>query len=557
MNALATLLRPRWLTFQSSRAHRGARWHLLLFASVGIAFWVGIFGVTHRVLRYFQAIEGIGDFLAYKLLSMVLLVCLSLLVFSAILTSLAKLYLSRDLFLVHSMPVSREEIFLARWLESTFDSAWMVAIYTLPVFLSYGRVYEAGIYYYLNIVIAMLPLCLVAAGLSAGVVMVLVIALPANRIRSIFVLLGLAVLIGLYLTFRLLRPERLVNPEAFDSVMGYLHALQTPLSPWLPSTWVYDSFLAALSGQISSALFHAGICWSAAFFLLMCNLHVARLVYFKGFSKTQTTRPRLLQTAGGVLYRFLAFLPPPIRALSIKELAAFWRDQTQWSQVFIIMALIGIYIYNFAVLPLDKSPIPTAYLQNLFSFLNVALAGFVMTAVVGRFAFPSVSQEGPAFWIVRSAPVSLRAFLWIKFAIYLLPLLALGEILIVATNLLLHVTPFMMWLSAITIFLLTPGVVALGVGLGAAYPDFASENPAQSVTSMGGLIFMMTSAALIGVVIMVEAGPVYSVIVSRIHGRALSMTQYFWLIACFVVAGVVCLLALFLPMRFGERRLSA
>lgn len=557
MNTLATLIRPRWLAFQSARAHRGARWRLLLFASVGLTFWAGIFGVTHRVLRYFQSIEGIGDFLAYKLLSMVLLVCLSLLVFSAILTSLAKLYLSRDLFLVHSMPVSREEIFLARWLESTFDSAWMVVIYTLPVFLSYGLVYEAGIYYYLNIVIAMLPLCLVAAGLSAGVVMVLVIALPANRIRSIFVLLGLAVLIGLYLTFRLLRPERLVNPEAFDTVMGYLHALQTPLSPWLPSTWAYDSFLAALSGRIPSALFHAGICWSAAFFLLMCNLHVARLVYFKGFSKTQTTRPRLLQTAGGALYRFLAFLPPPIRALSIKELAAFWRDQTQWSQVFIIMALIGIYIYNFAVLPLDKSPIPTVYLQNLFSFLNVALAGFVMTAVVGRFAFPSVSQEGPAFWIIRSAPVSLRAFLWIKFAIYLLPLLVLGEILIVASNLLLHVTPFMMWLSTITIFFLTPGVVALGVGLGAAYPDFASENPAQSVTSMGGLIFMMTSAALIGVVIMVEAGPVYSVIVSRIHGHALSMMQWLWLIASFVVAGAVCMLALFLPMRFGERRLAA
>ena len=81
-----------------------------------------------------------------------------------------------------------------------------------------------------------------------------------------------------------------------------------------------------------------------------------------------------------------------------------------------------------------------------------ALAGFVLTAVAGRFAFPSVSMEGSAFWLIRSAPVSLRAFLWIKFAIYLLPLLVLSETLIVASNLLLRVTPFMMYLSTATIF---------------------------------------------------------------------------------------------------------
>jgi hypothetical protein len=71
--------------------------------------------------------------------------------------------------------------------------------------------------------------------------------------------------------------------------------------------------------------------------------------------------------------------------------------------------------------------------------------------------------------------------------IYYLPLLALTETLIVATNLLLQVTPFMMALSTLTVFFLVPGIVALGVGLGAAYPDFKAENPAQTVTSFGGL----------------------------------------------------------------------
>jgi len=66
--------------------------------------------------------------------------------------------------------------------------------------------------------------------------------------------------------------------------------------------------------------------------------------------------------------------------------------------------LVIIYLYNFSVLPLDKSPIKTVYLQNLFSFLNIALAASVLAAIAARFVFPAVSAEGEAFWIVQTAP---------------------------------------------------------------------------------------------------------------------------------------------------------
>jgi ABC-2 type transport system permease protein len=556
MSAVLTLLGPRLRAARRGREKPGARWRTLVFLVAGGAFWTGIFAATYRVLIYFQSVEGLEDLLARKLLSMVLVTCLALLIFSAILTSLTKLYLSRDLFLVHSMPVDSGEVFASRWLESTFDSAWMVVIYLLPVFLSYGLIYRAGLLFYLDIALAMVPLCLLCAGLSALAVMVMVFLLPANRIRSIFVFLGLAVFIILYVIFRLLRPERLVDPGAFNTLVLYLNAMQSPSSPWLPSTWVYDSLVAALGGRSGPCLFHAGLCWSGAAFVFLLDLQVARWIYFPGFSKTQTTRSRLIQSKGSGWFRVLGVLPGPIRALVVKELTSFWRDETQWSQVFIILALIGIYLYNFSVLPLEKSPLPTVYLQNLLSFLNVALAGFVLTAVVGRFAFPSVSMEGDAFWILRCAPVSIRAFLWIKVAIYLLPLVLLSETLIVASNLLLRVTPFMMVLSAVTLFFLTPAVVALGVGLGAAYPDFSSENPAQSVTSMGGLIFMVASAALIGAVVMVEAGPVYSIILSELHGRPLTAMQWGWLVVSFALAAFLCVLGFLLPMRLGQRRLE-
>jgi|GEM_PF-5499793 len=72
-----------------------------------------------------------------------------LLIFSCIITSLSKFYLNKDMQLVHSLPVSPSRIFVARWSESTLDSSWMVAIYSMPFFLSYGVVYRANTVYFL------------------------------------------------------------------------------------------------------------------------------------------------------------------------------------------------------------------------------------------------------------------------------------------------------------------------------------------------------------------------------------------------------------------------
>jgi ABC-2 type transport system permease protein len=207
------------------------------------------------------------------------------------------------------------------------------------------------------------------------------------------------------------------------------------------------------------------------------------------------------------------------------------------------------------VLPLDRAPIKTIYLQNVFSFLNVGLSAFVLSAIAARFVFPAVSMEGEAFWIIQSAPVSMKTFLWIKFFLYYLPLLLLTETLIVASNILLRVTPFMMFLSVLTIFFLVPAIVALAVGLGARYPDFKSENPAMSATSFGGLLFMLLSFSLIASVIILEAGPVYRIFMAELHGQTLSVGQIIRLALSFSFALFLCIFAVFYPMKLGEKNL--
>jgi ABC-2 type transport system permease protein len=49
---------------------------------MGAGFWAGMFLISRKVLRYFQRAEDIGALLSYKLLSVVLITCFSLLLFS-------------------------------------------------------------------------------------------------------------------------------------------------------------------------------------------------------------------------------------------------------------------------------------------------------------------------------------------------------------------------------------------------------------------------------------------------------------------------------------------
>jgi len=553
-----TLLRPRLLSAGNGlrSGTQKNRWtRLILFSFIGLVFWIGAFLIFYRVLTYFQSVQDFGDVLAMKLLSMMIITFFTLLLFSSIINSLSHLYLSRDLPLLHSLPVAIKDIFFSRWLGSAFDSSWMVVAFSLPVFLSYGLVYKAGVVFYLIALCAIVCLCLMASAVSSLIVVLGAAMLPAGKIRTLFVILGVLLALLLILVLRMIRPEQLVNPDSFASVVLYLNSMQALNLPYLPTTWITDAVRLALKSEWNNSLLNLALSASCVFSLIFINGMVADAIYFRGFSRAQTTAKRLFSPVKFRGYSWeglLNFLSRPAKAFAIKEIRSFFRDSTQWPQLFLICALIVVYLYNFSVLPLDRSPIKTVYLQNVFSFLNVGLAAFVLSAIAARFVFPAVSMEGEAFWIIQSAPVSMKTFLWIKFFLYSIPLLILSEILIVASNFLLGVTPFMMFLSVLTIFFLVPAVVALAVGLGACYPDFKSENPALSVTSFGGVLFMLLSFGLIALVIILEAGPVYKIFMARMHGYAFSWIQILWFIFSFTFALFLCVFAVLYPMRLGE-----
>ena len=167
------------------------------------------------------------------------------------------------------------------------------------------------------------------------------------------------------------------------------------------------------------------------------------------------------------------------RHLLVKDLKIFLRDVSQWSQLLLLLALVLVYLYNFRVLDLDRNPYMSGMIKNVYAFVNLAMAGLVMATVCARFVFPAVSAEGAAFWIIRTAPVSLRAFLWSKFWTGFIPVFLLTELLTVAANHFLGVEPFLRMVAAAAVLLMSLALVGLATGLGARYPRFNADNPSQ------------------------------------------------------------------------------
>jgi ABC-2 type transport system permease protein len=158
-------------------------------------------------------------------------------------------------------------------------------------------------------------------------------------------------------------------------------------------------------------------------------------------------------------------------------------------------ALIVVYLYNFKVLPMDRTFMREEYLANLLAFLNIGLSGFVVTSLSARFVYPSIGAEGGSFYLRRASPLSMTRFLAHKYLFYAVPFTGLSLLLVLVSSHLLQVRGPIWWLSLYASTVNTWVVVALALGFGALYADFKAENRAAAMGGLGAILFLFSSLA--------------------------------------------------------------
>jgi len=554
--SLRHVLQPKWRTaLQRLREERsGGAGKLVILTVVGLLFWLAVFGVLYRMLKYFRGVEELGPLLAGKLLGLALLSFISILILSNVITALSSFFLAKDLDLLVSAPVDWLRLYLAKLAETALHSSWMVALMTVPIIAAYGVIYRGGAFFYVYALLALVPLLILPAVLGTAVTLVLVNVFPARRTRDLLSIIALGAAGGVILLFRVIRPEQLARPEGFRNLLDFITLLRAPTSPFLPSEWASHAIMNYLR-DIPDPL-PILLLWSTAAAFVVFGALLHRGLFAQGYTKAQEGAERFVR---GTFWRWtignlLRPLPVAKREFVLKDIRLFFRDTTQWSQLILLAVLVVVYVYNIKALPLFRGEQIPFFYVTLVSFLNLGLSGFVLASIAARFIFPAVSLEGRQMWLLRSSPLDLRALLWSKYWVGTVPLMILALLLTGLTNILLKATPFMMTVSLVTICALTLAISALALGFGALYPQFETENAAQIPTSFGGLVFMMATIVLLAAVIVVLARPVMAYAQAVNAGQPVRIDAL--MVGAFVVAAALCAAATVIPLRIGLRRME-
>jgi ABC-2 type transport system permease protein len=527
------------------------RWFLI--GGLGALFLVADYVFFYRMIAYLDGLPlRVGEELIVQLLNVVFLTLFAMLLFSSIIASLAIFYISSDLEFLHALPLSRGSIINVRFMQTVINASWVLLVFALPMFIAYGHYFGVKPSYYLYLIAAFFPFVLLPCALGVLGIMVLMRFFPTDKAHQILSFLGLFFVAGLVAFFRFLSPEKFFDKEVSDEViMAFVESLRVPEFPYLPSSWMTRGLTAWTAGNPDVSYLRLGYLYAAALGGLVLLLGLSRKIYLSGWRSYQEVKnaPRTKNKNNNGKKPLLAYLPldPIKQALIQKDLKVFARDPSHWSQMFILLVLVIVYIFNIVNLPLHN-----LVLKNVVSVLNIGLIGFVLSALIARFVFSSVSIEGRKMWTLYTAPVDMRSFLAAKFWMYWPPLLVIAELLTVASNYILQVDAYVMKISIIGVMLITTGLVGMGVGMGAMYPRFDYENISEISTGTGGILFMITSLMYVLLVLVLGAWPMH------VHFKEKFLFQFIGGVEVTVFYGLIVLLTTLVtlvPLSRGVRAL--
>ncbi|MEW6217933.1 MAG: hypothetical protein AB1634_00180 [Thermodesulfobacteriota bacterium] len=546
------LLRPFWWAARNRLLPPGSvplRSLGALFLTAGLCLILYLTAV--RVVGYFHRQNELGIILSLKLFQMAWITLFAMLVFSCMVSAVSTLFLSQDNEIVYAAPVSPASIYFLRYTTTTVYTSWMTVIFSLPIFAAYGRVFATDWLFWPLLALAVTATAATATGFGMLVTVILVNLFPARRTKDIVVYLSLCFGVLIYVMFRLMRPEELVNPDSYAHFVDYLSGISRPAGPFVPAAWAANACATYLLDREVDWLLVGLLAATAPALFILGEWSMERL-FFSGYSKAQ-------ESFGGHR-RFpslIGYRPRPWLWILVKEAKTFLRDSSEWAQLFMIGALVVVYLYNFKVLPVERSAFEEESITNLIAFLNIGLTGFVITSLAARFVFPAIGTEGGAFAIIRASPLPLTRFLLAKYLYYVLPLTALALVLVLASDHLLRIEGPMRLISVYTSTLITWTVTALALGFGSLFADFKAENRAAALGGLGAILFLLAASLFQVVIIATAAVPVYRLMRTWLKGGSPASFDLSLLVAWVVASLLIATLAVLVTVRRGLARLAA
>jgi ABC-2 type transport system permease protein len=521
-----------------------------IVAVIGALFLVADYALFMRLFAAILRVEQETPFFALgllrNLLSLVFMVACVILFSSSMTAAIGAFFTDLDLEIHRAAPRSKLRVAIARWCKTLVQAAAVVFLFLIPLVIAYAQQFGKSLPFAIIVLVNLALLLTIPVSLATLIILLLVRWFPVRNVHQIVATIAAVILTLAVIGFRMTRPERFFAEVSTADVRAVLRSIELPAMSIYPSTSLAALMTADATSLLAPRIVLLAVALFAAFAL------VAGASYFAAFVRArESMAPMALGAtpATRLFDRVIARADPQLRAMLAKEVRTVSRDVAQWSQVFLMAALLFIYLYNIRMLPLGGDARAT-----LIAYANLGMAGFVIAAICLRFAYPSVSSEGKAFWMLQTAPISYRQLLRVKVFVYAAPLTLLALFLTAFGNVLLDANRVVWTFTMIGASLLAITLVSLGVGLGALSPQFNAENPLQVGLSLGGFAYMALSMAYVAVMMMLMARPTMRYLLSNVFGAVEGEATLFAVLPI-VIALTLSLALSVLPLRAAERRL--
>ncbi len=500
-------------------------------------------GVTVGMFVLFKALNQTspdGFLLSSMLLAMAFHALLILAFVFDMATTMNIFFLSSDLDLLMSAPISSTKVFSIKYLDALISSSLIMVIFGIPLMVAFGLAISAPVAYY----ILLLPIAYIFLSIpvSIGIVVGLVVSryVSPRRVREILAFVGTLMGIGFWLAMQFLRRSILASHQ-MQSAMSIPALMEKyvshPLMRMLPSQLAASALSNLARGSIFETLHWLLTLLAISSILLLFSVLLAKRIYLTGWARTRSVGgKRRIAGRGWFVDRLLRFLPSFERSVTKITLRMYLRDPQQLAPLISIVVVVMLIPF--------LSGVPGG---RIASSPLLALESVIALAFIGSLNVASHATviDGKCFWFIVAAPVSplrkilskLVATLFLFMPIVIIVSFAFGFTGLTERS---QIPKFL-----IAGFALGAAGASIGVFLGISYGNWEWEIPKRMLRARGRVILTVILASFFGSMSLTAST------VARIKG---SLAVPGWSLIALVTLGAVALLLFFLLLSTKKLR---
>lgn len=494
------LARTHWQMLVNKAAH-GLAANKLLVITVGgfLAFYaVAAYKLVAHGLDYVMSIPLLGPLLAERLVYLLFFFFFVMLVLSNATITGMGLFRKKDMEWQVALPLAPRSLVMWKTLEGMLLASWGLLVLSAPILLALGRLYEAGGGFFVATVPALICLVTIAANLSTW--MLLLLVRFARRWwwkpAAFAALLMLGSAVKAFITFDF---DAVRTGDVATGVSEILKHTEICMHPLLPSSWVAEVIYASGRGTGQRALFFNLVLLSHAMAALVLTTRLAGGLFMPAWNRLMQAAPggqrgslNLDMRPGKLaeIVRKALALDRASFAILTKEVRVFFREPVQWGQCTVIFGLLLIYSANLRRMGYD---LQNPFWTTVISHLNLLVCCLALSTLTTRFIYPQLSLEGQRMWILGLSPVPLNRVLALKLRLAAGVLALLMTVLVCLSGYSLGMTAQRLLFFALAMMMMSYGLTALALSLGALLPNFREANPARIVSGFGGTVCLIGS----------------------------------------------------------------